>query len=225
MARYDLKEKKWDMIGGILEEGRFKVLAKDADYIPYVPRVIFDRSNRMHVSLMWRLGGPGRGAHYPSYFYSDDKGKTFYDINGIKLSMPVSVHLSNINIDGSEQKYYAITDIAADHSGKPYILVHKYKSKYVLYSYDKVKQKWGLLENFPPGASAIKVEKGRLYAFASGPVIYVKDIVKDKWKVLAREKGKRYCNPKIADAPADGQFYFYTQSCDLKTARIYRFDT
>lgn len=222
LAVYDVGKRQWKMLGGLVDADRFKVFAKDSQYVPYVPRMFFDKNNRMHISLMWRLGGPGGGTNYPSYLYSDDVGKSFYDIEGNKLNMPISVHAADINIDATEQTYYAITDITADDFGNPYVLMHLYKGKYILKTYDKNQSKWQNMESFPPGASSITYWNGALYAFASGPVIYVKDAVSEKWTVLDRGNGKRYCNPKVSKGPYLGQLYLYSQSCDLKSARVYK---
>lgn len=222
MAKYNLDKNRWNMLGGLVNTGKYNIFAKDARYVPYVPRMFFDKNNRMHVSLMWRLGGPGADANYPSYLYSDDAGKSFYDIEGNKLNVPISVHTGNINIDSTEQKYYAITDIAADNLGNPYILMHLYKGKYILKKYDKNQNKWKSMESFPSGASSITYWNGALYAFASGPVVYIKDTVSEKWTILDRGKGKRYCNPKVSKGPYTGQLYLYSQSCDLRSARVYK---
>lgn len=223
IARYDIKEKQWKLLGGAVDNKGLKIFAKDDKHVAYLPRLHFDYNNYMHVSYMWRKDGPGPDTAFPSYAYSSDGGNSFQDVSGEELNMPLSVHASRTNVDRGSQRYYAITDITTDDDGIPHIVMHQYKGKYRLMSYDRETQSWRKNDGFPGGAMALKYKNGQFYAFASGPTVYIKDQARNKkWRVISRQKD--YCNPKVLDVPGKNEFYMFAKSSDLKTARVYKLE-
>jgi hypothetical protein len=125
---------------------------------------------------MWRKRGSGADTIFPSYVFSDDGGSSFKNISGDKLNMPISVD-EKAHIDSDNKKYYAITDITTDDLAQTYIIIHKYRSSYILMSYNKETQSWQQNTGFPSRAMGVKYKNGKFYAFASGLTVYVRDEV------------------------------------------------
>ncbi|NDW19148.1 hypothetical protein D0T53_09515 [Dysgonomonas sp. 216] len=81
LREYDGNAKQWTYIGRYVQ-------GRDAnpDVCAYINRIDYDKNGRLHVSWCWREYYGGETNKDLSYAYSDDDGRTWKDITGIKVA-------------------------------------------------------------------------------------------------------------------------------------------
>lgn len=231
IAALDEKDGSWNAIGGEVLQTRDDVLYsgdEDAHYTKpfayrpvtsvYYMRMWFDKSNEMHLTWSWRVGGSGEEVSDLSYAHSVD-GVNFYKTSGERYDLPVSMaKAEKINGTASNQRFYATTSTSTDFSGNPYITIQPNGGHWLTYKYDKKLSRWLEPEESVFNASAILTDDdGNDYAFSPGLEIHAKPR-NGEWKQLYSNKYNKqsvqYCHPKVLNVPEERKFFVHAFECE-----------
>ena len=237
IAKYDTRTKAWHPMGGRVtitqndaklsggsNNADIAVFAVSDRWTVYLPRLAFGPNNEMHVSWTWRKGVAGADVTHPSYAISADNGVTFHRSDGTAYQMPISVEKSGLFVEGNpSDKYYALTDIAVNADNIPNIVFSIVGISPHLTYFNKLKNRWEEPKRSPFGATDIEFDShGRLWAFASGQTISLRESNSGPWKRVYAEEGSvnRYGYPKVLVVPEEEMFLAHYQSTDLTKVKI-----
>ena len=182
----------------------------------------------MHVSWLWRAGGPGRNCVHPSYAFSPSPHSEFFDASGSRYDLPISEQDAEaIAPSLGDREFYSLTSIAVDLEGQPWIVLNPIGTTRCLVHYQKTKGRWSEPEQMPFGCSQIYIDRyGVQWAFGSGPCIFQRNPqVNSNWVMVYRAEGYGY--PKILPVPKEHSIFLFVQKYDgsmIKVLRISLYD-
>jgi len=239
VARYDVTSRSWHAIGGeiplahgdsaqAMDHGEVAAFAHQSGWTPYLVRLAFDASNRMHVSWLWRDGGPGRNMALPAYVRWSDDHRSFVNHAGKAVDLPVSVAGARVLPDaGLPAGFEARSEIEIDGSGKPIILLQQLRGARALNRGDRLAARWTDWEKSPYGATELYVDRdGTEWTIASGPRILRRAEPRSPWELVYQHPGsQRLGFPQVVAGSDGGHFYLYTQDVDRGVAKIFEVRT
>ncbi len=235
IAKYDISERKWVPIGGPVNISKSDLLSSFEDnlrvfpfayenhWTVYLPRLFFDKKNYMHVSWLWRKGGPGRNCVHPSYAFSPPPYREFFMASGSRYDLPISERNAELIVSSQKNnKFYPLSSIAVDLQGRPWIVLNPIGATRCLVHYKNAKGEWSEPEPMPFGCSQIYIDMyGVQWAFGSGPCIFRRDLqLNGNWIMVYRSEGYGY--PKILPIPKESKIFLFVQKYDGSKIKILR---
>ena len=234
IARYDTVTRRWESLGGDItvtaddadipggrETASIRAFAYTDRWSVYLIWLAFDEQNNMHVSWLWREGGAGPDPSHPSYAYSSDGGYTFTNSYGSAYDLPISVQDSELfAINGEEARFGHRSTIVIGPDNTPYIFTEDLVNGKRTLVHRNPPGGWSNEEILPKSAPGIFVdEQGRFWAFATGPVIYVKDNPSAEWEKI-HEENNGYGFFRILEIPGEKKIVLYSMNADAGKVKL-----
>lgn len=232
IAKYDELTRSWVSVGGPVEREALDVevpkgedvkpaiaFASQMGWTPYLPRIGFDRQNGMHVVWTWRGGGPGREVDAVSYAFSPDSGRSFFDVKGRELTLPLRVQDGQIFREhASGGGLFAPTAVTVDVEGWPEIVVQPVSGGRRLLRYSQKDGSWSAAP-MPSAAPHIATDdRGTQWAIATGPKLFRRKAGVKSWELII--DGIGLCHPKPEFSFDTGIVVVHATDCNRPEVNI-----
>lgn len=167
-------------------------------YVAYNIELAFDRKGGMHAIWTWREHSPGGDVGMPSHVY-------LKDCDGI-FRAPFGIRNVEHLVPWNGTRFYAQISVALDEKERPYVLLNPIKGK--RYVVRKQGGRWEWFSDAPHGSTRLSSDlEGTLYAFASGPKVFIWSKPKKKWVLVSQFSG--WFNPRVSYSKSLGGFLIY----------------
>lgn len=236
LSRYDTLSRQWVPTGGpvhisnadaLLGAGKASVtlypFSFQDTYSVYLTTLGFDAKGGIHAFWNWRPGGAGMDTISPSYAFSPD-AQQFFRSDGVAYKLPIGLAESDIVVPPTlANSFYAPKSVAVMPNGDPVVLIQPLTGGRLLISLDRSSQRWRPPEPAPDSASEIIVDRqGRLWAFASGLRVFVRQSLSKPWEIVG-EIGDKLCYPRVKYYPEESRFVVHAKSCNEGQVTIVSF--
>jgi len=204
LARYDVADRSWTPIGGVVPRSRADVavaedeeppaatvFAMEPNWVVYMPAIAFDGHGGMHVAWLWRQGGPGRTVSRPSYAFSPDGGRTFQRSDGTPYELPIGLESAEQIVPDRERTYLTPLQLAVSPDGGAWVYMSPAdrNPSRELWRADG-RGGWHAEGRPPESAYAFDIDRqGRHWAFASGLRIHQRANAAAKWQLFEERAG------------------------------------
>ena len=236
IARYDSRHKQWQAIGGEIPLSESDIVvdknnplrpsiafAAHSHWTSYLPRLVFDKDNGMHVFWFWRQGNPGRDVSQPSYAFSPDLGESFYRSTGQRYQLPITVDSAEkIPVIPASAHFWPRLYGAMSEQGVS-VLLQESNGRHDLLKLDLPLQKWRLDDAPPYGASTrFTACNGQEWAIATGPVLVRKRQHGMPWQLMYRFQNKPgYRYPAVVKGRNSCEYFISMQAVDESSMAIF----
>jgi len=233
VARYDVASQGWTGVGGRLTLGRndfarhpdaadeVAAVAESLGWTVYLPDLLFDADDNLHMQFFWRSGTAGRDLTRPCYVTLRSDGR-FVDPDGRDRGETLGAgDCGNMGFSNSDS-FFSIANSAMSREGVPHVLLSPMGERRQILRLDG--SRW-VREKAPWGATEIFFDRyDTLWAVASGIRLLRRPSGASEWELVHSNRGGGDCHPRAVVDESGTTAFLHTHSCDGKQVNLYEIE-